>query len=126
MAASGGAGGSSGPPRRLAPASAGRSLPTRSPWCSNQWRTKAHPLSACHGRKSARPTGAVRSRDGRGSRPGTSARRRSPAAGCGSSRTRSAFDHVLPRARGGLTSWQNVVAACSSCNLRKRVLLPLR
>uniref|UniRef100_A4WUF6 HNH endonuclease n=1 Tax=Cereibacter sphaeroides (strain ATCC 17025 / ATH 2.4.3) TaxID=349102 RepID=A4WUF6_CERS5 len=29
------------------------------------------------------------------------------------------FDHVLPRARGGVTSWQNVVAACSSCNLRK-------
>jgi 5-methylcytosine-specific restriction endonuclease McrA len=29
------------------------------------------------------------------------------------------FDHVVPRARGGITSWENVVAACSSCNLRK-------
>jgi 5-methylcytosine-specific restriction endonuclease McrA len=29
------------------------------------------------------------------------------------------FDHVVPRARGGITSWQNVVAACGHCNLRK-------
>ncbi|RYH03452.1 HNH endonuclease [Salipiger sp. IMCC34102] len=29
------------------------------------------------------------------------------------------FDHVVPRARGGITSWTNVVAACSPCNLRK-------
>jgi 5-methylcytosine-specific restriction endonuclease McrA len=29
------------------------------------------------------------------------------------------FDHVVPRARGGVTSWENVVAACSRCNLRK-------
>jgi 5-methylcytosine-specific restriction endonuclease McrA len=29
------------------------------------------------------------------------------------------FDHVVPRARGGITSWENVVAACSPCNLRK-------
>ena len=29
------------------------------------------------------------------------------------------FDHVVPRARGGTTSWTNVVAACSPCNLRK-------
>ncbi|NCQ25471.1 MAG: HNH endonuclease [Rhodobacteraceae bacterium CG17_big_fil_post_rev_8_21_14_2_50_63_15] len=29
------------------------------------------------------------------------------------------FDHVVPRARGGRTSWENVVAACSSCNLHK-------
>ena len=29
------------------------------------------------------------------------------------------FDHVIPRARGGVTSWENVVAACSPCNLRK-------
>jgi 5-methylcytosine-specific restriction endonuclease McrA len=29
------------------------------------------------------------------------------------------FDHVIPRSRGGITSWENVVAACSSCNLRK-------
>ncbi len=29
------------------------------------------------------------------------------------------FDHVIPRARGGITSWENVVAACSRCNLKK-------
>ncbi|MCB2128081.1 MAG: HNH endonuclease [Rhodobacteraceae bacterium] len=29
------------------------------------------------------------------------------------------FDHVLPRSRGGTTSWENVVAACAPCNLRK-------
>lgn len=29
------------------------------------------------------------------------------------------FDHVVPRARGGVTSWENVVAACSPCNLKK-------
>jgi 5-methylcytosine-specific restriction endonuclease McrA len=29
------------------------------------------------------------------------------------------FDHVVPRASGGVTSWVNVVAACSPCNLRK-------
>jgi 5-methylcytosine-specific restriction endonuclease McrA len=29
------------------------------------------------------------------------------------------FDHVVPRADGGITSWTNVVAACSPCNLKK-------
>lgn len=29
------------------------------------------------------------------------------------------FDHVVPRSRGGKTSWTNVVAACSACNLAK-------
>ena len=29
------------------------------------------------------------------------------------------FDHIIPRSRGGRTTWQNVVAACSPCNLRK-------
>ncbi|MCY4336486.1 MAG: HNH endonuclease [Litoreibacter sp.] len=29
------------------------------------------------------------------------------------------FDHVVPRAHGGVTSWENVVAACSRCNLSK-------
>jgi 5-methylcytosine-specific restriction endonuclease McrA len=36
------------------------------------------------------------------------------------------FDHVVPRARGGRTSWTNVVAACSVCNLRKGHQLPSR
>ncbi len=34
------------------------------------------------------------------------------------------FDHVIPRARGGRTTWENVVAACSPCNLTKGSLLP--
>lgn len=29
------------------------------------------------------------------------------------------IDHVLPRSRGGRTSWENCVAACVSCNLAK-------
>ncbi len=29
------------------------------------------------------------------------------------------FDHVIPRSRGGRTSWLNVVTACSCCNVRK-------
>lgn len=29
------------------------------------------------------------------------------------------FDHIVPRASGGTTSWENVVAACSPCNMRK-------
>ncbi len=34
------------------------------------------------------------------------------------------FDHVIPRCRGGRTTWENVVTACSSCNLRKGGRLP--
>ena len=33
------------------------------------------------------------------------------------------FDHVIPKSRGGRTSWQNVVTACSPCNLQKGNLL---
>jgi 5-methylcytosine-specific restriction endonuclease McrA len=29
------------------------------------------------------------------------------------------FDHIVPRSRGGRTSWTNVVTACTDCNLRK-------
>lgn len=29
------------------------------------------------------------------------------------------FDHVMPRSRGGLTEWTNVVAACAPCNMLK-------
>ena len=34
------------------------------------------------------------------------------------------FDHVIPRSKGGTTTWNNVVAACSPCNLRKADRLP--
>ena len=29
------------------------------------------------------------------------------------------FDHVVPRSRGGRTTWENVVTACAPCNLLK-------
>lgn len=29
------------------------------------------------------------------------------------------FDHVVPRSRGGRTSWENVVTACRRCNFAK-------
>jgi 5-methylcytosine-specific restriction endonuclease McrA len=34
------------------------------------------------------------------------------------------FDHVVPRSRGGRTSWDNVVTACSICNLAKGNRMP--
>ncbi len=34
------------------------------------------------------------------------------------------FDHVIPRSKGGQTTWENVVAACAPCNLRKADKLP--
>ncbi len=34
------------------------------------------------------------------------------------------FDHVVPRSRGGRTTWDNVVTACSTCNLLKGSRLP--
>ena len=37
---------------------------------------------------------------------------------CGQ-RAELTFDHVVPRAAGGVTSWENVVAACARCNLKK-------
>jgi 5-methylcytosine-specific restriction endonuclease McrA len=29
------------------------------------------------------------------------------------------LDHVIPRSRGGVTNWENVVCSCVACNLRK-------
>ncbi len=29
------------------------------------------------------------------------------------------FDHVIPRSRGGRTTWRNIVTACAPCNLAK-------
>lgn len=35
------------------------------------------------------------------------------------------IDHVLPRSKGGDHSWENVVACCRSCNVRKADRTPL-
>jgi 5-methylcytosine-specific restriction endonuclease McrA len=45
---------------------------------------------------------------------------------CGDGRSASelTFDHVVPRSRGGRTSWSNVVTACTCCNLTKGSRLP--
>ena len=37
---------------------------------------------------------------------------------CGSKKELT-FDHLLPRSRGGRTDWDNVVTACSGCNVKK-------
>jgi len=29
------------------------------------------------------------------------------------------LDHVIPRSRGGMTTWENVVCACLGCNIKK-------
>ena len=29
------------------------------------------------------------------------------------------FDHLLPKSKGGVTDWENVVTACSTCNVKK-------
>lgn len=34
------------------------------------------------------------------------------------------FDHVVPRSRGGQTTWLNVVTACAPCNLQKGGAMP--
>ncbi len=42
---------------------------------------------------------------------------------CGSKENLT-VDHVVPRCRGGKTTWDNVVTACHSCNNRKDNKLP--
>ncbi len=37
---------------------------------------------------------------------------------CGSNEELT-FDHLLPRSKGGQTNWDNVVTACSACNVKK-------
>ncbi|WP_228242598.1 HNH endonuclease [Porphyrobacter sp. GA68] len=37
---------------------------------------------------------------------------------CGSGHNLT-FDHVVPRRLGGRTTWENIVAACAPCNMRK-------
>jgi len=37
---------------------------------------------------------------------------------CGSKQDLT-IDHVIPRSRGGQDTWENLVACCTSCNLKK-------
>ncbi len=39
-------------------------------------------------------------------------------------RREATFDHVLPRSRGGRTTWDNVVVACFACNQKKGSRMP--
>ena len=34
------------------------------------------------------------------------------------------FDHVLPRSKGGKTSWENIVTCCAECNRKKDARTP--
>jgi 5-methylcytosine-specific restriction endonuclease McrA len=43
---------------------------------------------------------------------------------CGHTGGRLTLDHVIPRSRGGDSSWENVVTSCAPCNLRKGNRLP--
>lgn len=52
------------------------------------------------------------------SREGVLRRDRHRCAYCGQV-TATTMDHVMPRSRGGATSWANAVAACEPCNTRK-------
>jgi 5-methylcytosine-specific restriction endonuclease McrA len=38
---------------------------------------------------------------------------------CGDKRHDLTIDHIIPRSRGGLDSWDNVAAACLRCNVKK-------
>ena len=42
---------------------------------------------------------------------------------CGSTRHLT-IDHIIPRSRGGVSSWENVVTSCAPCNVRKGACLP--
>ncbi len=42
---------------------------------------------------------------------------------CGA-RTSLTVDHVIPRSKGGSSSWDNIVASCAPCNRRKGDRLP--
>ena len=43
---------------------------------------------------------------------------------CGSTKSGLTVDHVIPRSRGGASTWDNIVAACATCNRKKGNRLP--
>ena len=38
---------------------------------------------------------------------------------CGTRKERLSIDHIIPKSRGGKTNFENCVAACKACNLKK-------
>ncbi len=45
---------------------------------------------------------------------------------CGDERGALTVDHVIPRSKGGPSTWDNIVACCAPCNRRKGDRLPLQ
>jgi 5-methylcytosine-specific restriction endonuclease McrA len=43
---------------------------------------------------------------------------------CGTSHGNLTVDHVIPRSKGGNSSWENIVTCCAPCNRRKGDRLP--
>jgi 5-methylcytosine-specific restriction endonuclease McrA len=43
---------------------------------------------------------------------------------CGHSRSSLTVDHVVPRSKGGGSTWDNIVTCCAPCNRRKGDRLP--
>jgi len=43
---------------------------------------------------------------------------------CGRERVSLTLDHVIPRCKGGASSWDNIVTCCAPCNRRKGDRLP--
>ena len=60
---------------------------------------------------------AVRRGPGAPSRRGVLRRDQRRCGYCG--RSAATVDHVVPRSRGGDSSWENLVACCGPCNVRK-------
>jgi 5-methylcytosine-specific restriction endonuclease McrA len=44
---------------------------------------------------------------------------------CGA-RSNLTVDHVIPRSKGGLSNWENIVASCAPCNRRKADRTPVQ
>jgi 5-methylcytosine-specific restriction endonuclease McrA len=44
--------------------------------------------------------------------------------GCQTKTSALTFDHVIPRSRGGKTTWTNIVTACRPCNTKKGDKMP--
>ena len=44
---------------------------------------------------------------------------------CGA-RSNLTVDHVIPRSKGGESSWENIVASCAPCNRRKGDMTPIQ